>query len=111
MESNSRKRKGFLHPLRNPISNSREWRARKMQEISLMKPISNGDQWWELIREDDLPSLDQETDPDLLLLLLKYKKFNFVKWIRNALFLFLNGSVSKFNFASAAALSFAPSSS
>ncbi|KAK5803212.1 hypothetical protein PVK06_030855 [Gossypium arboreum] len=73
MESNSRKRMGFLNPLRNPISNSREWRARKMLEISLMKPISNGDQWWELIREDDLPSLDQETDPDLLLLLLKYK--------------------------------------
>ncbi|KAK8279044.1 hypothetical protein V6Z12_D09G085200 [Gossypium hirsutum] len=44
-----------------------------MQESPLMKPISNGDQWRELIREDDLPSLDQDTDHDLLLLLLKYK--------------------------------------
>ncbi|KAB2065145.1 hypothetical protein E1A91_A09G073600v1 [Gossypium mustelinum] len=88
MESNSRKRKGFLHPLRNPISNSREWRARKMQEISLMKPISNGDQWWELIREDDLPSLDQETDPDLLLLLLKYKVHILLEMVK----LFTNGS-------------------
>ncbi|MBA0749302.1 hypothetical protein Gogos_003249 [Gossypium gossypioides] len=38
MKSNSflnRKRKGYLNPLRNPISNSGEWKALKIQEPSV----------------------------------------------------------------------------
>ncbi|TYG53189.1 hypothetical protein ES288_D09G089600v1 [Gossypium darwinii] len=70
------------------LSINKHHQARKMQESPLMKPISNGDQWRELIREDDLPSLDQDTDHDLLLLLLKYKVHILLEMVK----LFTNGS-------------------
>ncbi|KAG8500616.1 hypothetical protein CXB51_002649 [Gossypium anomalum] len=80
MESNSllnQKRKGYLNSLTNPISNSGEWKALKIQENPLLKLVSNRDEWRDLISDDNqLPSLnqfDQEIDSELLLLLLKYK--------------------------------------
>ncbi|MBA0754042.1 hypothetical protein Gogos_021484 [Gossypium gossypioides] len=72
MESNSflkRNRKGYLNPLRNPISKSDEWKGLKIQENPLLKHVSNMNEWRDLVRGDDqfpiLKQLDQEIDSEL----------------------------------------------
>ncbi|MBA0628529.1 hypothetical protein Godav_023247 [Gossypium davidsonii] len=63
MKSNSflnKKRKFYLNLLRNPIFKSREWKGLNIKDNPILKPISNGDECRDLIRDDDrLPSLNQ----------------------------------------------------
>ncbi|MBA0870051.1 hypothetical protein Goshw_007182 [Gossypium schwendimanii] len=63
MKSNlflNKKRKFYLNLLRNPISKSREWKGLNIKDNPLLKPVSNGDECRDLIRDDDrLPSPNQ----------------------------------------------------
>lgn len=81
MESNSllnRRRKGYLNPLRNPISNSDDQKALKIQENPLLKPISNRDERRDLIKDDDRILLEMESNS-----LLNRKRKVYLNLLRN----------------------------